>query len=67
MLACNLPQHLFPIVHLSRIEWQVLVSVFITLIIGLEADAVKKVHGLHSLTKRVSACYGKTKNVINML
>ena len=30
------PQHLFPIVHLSRIEWQVLILVFTSLIAWLE-------------------------------
>ena len=61
------PWHLFPIVHLSRVEWQVLVPVFTSLITWLEAGTFIKVHGLHSLTKHVSASCGKTMNVINTL
>ena len=45
------PRHLIPIVHLSRIEWQVLVPLFMSLIAWLEANTFLKVHGLHSLTK----------------
>ena len=44
------PRHLFPIV---RLEWQVLVPVFTSLIVWLEANTFIKVHGLHSLTKHV--------------
>ena len=61
------PWHLFPIVHLSRVKWQVLVPVFTSLIIWLDANTFIKVHGLHSLIKRVSASCGKTTNMINML
>ena len=50
------PQHLFPNVHLSRVEWQVLVPVFTSLIVWLEASMFIKVYGLHSLTKRVAKC-----------
>ena len=48
-------QCLFPIVHLSRVEWQVLVPVFTSLIMWLEASLFIKVHGLYSLTKHISA------------
>ena len=56
--------HWFPIVHLSRVEWKVLVPVFTSLIAWLETNTFIKVHGLHSLTKRVSTSCGKTTNVI---
>ena len=49
------PQYLFPIVHLSRVEWQVLVPVFTSLIVCLDANMYIKVHRLHSLTKHTSA------------
>ena len=71
--ACKRVWHLFkprcfcPIVHLSRVEWQVLVPVYTSLITWLEASTFIKVHGLHSLTKRISACCGKTMNTINTL
>ena len=42
------PPRLYPIVHL---EWQVLVPVFTSLIVWLEANTFIKVHGFHSLTK----------------
>ena len=48
------PRHLFPIVHLSRVKWQVPVLVFMSLIAWLEANTFIKVHGfqsLHLLTK----------------
>ena len=48
-------QHLFPIVHLSRVEWQVLVPMLMSLIAWLEANTFIQVHGLHSLTKHVNA------------
>ena len=35
---------------LFRLEWQVLVPVFMSLIVWLEANTFTKVHGLHSLT-----------------
>ena len=65
------PRRLFPIVHLSRVEWQVLVPVFTSLIAWLEASMFIKVYGFHSLTgvvKLLSAfrC-GKTTNMINTL
>ena len=76
-LACKQVQHLFkprrlfPIVYLSRVEWQVLVPVFMSLITWLEVSTFIKVYGLHSLTgvvKLVSASWcGKTTNVINTL
>ena len=56
------PQCLFPIVHLSRVEWQVLVPVFTSLITWLEASTFIKVHGLHSLTKRVTKCILREDN-----
>ena len=56
------PWRLFPIVHLSRVEWQVLVPVFMSLITWLDASTFIKVYGLHSLTKHVSASCGKTTN-----
>ena len=46
---------LFPIVHLSRVEWQVLVPMLMSLIAWLEANTFIQVHGLHSLTKRINA------------
>ena len=65
------PWRQFPIVHLSRVEWQVPVPVFTSLIVWLEASTFIKVCGLHSLTgvvKLVSASRcGKTMNVINTL
>ena len=42
------------IVNLSRVEWQVLVPVFMSLIAWLDANTFIQVHGLHSLTKYVS-------------
>ena len=58
-------------VHLSRVEWQVLVSVFMSLIAWLEASTFINVFGLHSLTdviKLVSVSWcGKMTNVINMV
>ena len=62
-------RHLFPIVHLSWVEWQLLVPVFMimSLIAWLEANMFIKVHGFYSLTERISASCGKTMNVINML
>ena len=49
-------RRLFPIVHLFRVEWQVLVPVFMSLITWLEASMFIKGHGLHSLTERVAKC-----------
>ena len=57
------PRPLFPIVLLSRIEWQVLVLVFMSLIVWLQANTFIKVHGFHSLTKRKGASCRKTTNV----
>ena len=39
-----------PSVHLSRVEWQVPVTLFMSLIAWLEANMFIKVYGLHSLT-----------------
>ena len=61
------PRHLFPIFHLSTVEWQVLVPVFTSLIMWLEASTFIKLHGLHSLTKHGSPSCEKTMNVINIL
>ena len=41
------PWYLFPIVHLARVEWQVLVPVFMSLVVWLEANTFIKVHGLY--------------------
>ena len=49
-------QHLFPNVHLSRVEWQVLVPVFISLITWLEANTLIKVHELRSVTDKMHKC-----------
>ena len=40
----------FSIVHLARVEWQVLVPVFTSSIVWLEASTFIKAYGLHSLT-----------------
>ena len=40
------PGNLFPIIHLSRVEWPVLVPVLTSLIVWLEANMFIKVHGL---------------------
>ena len=61
------PRHLFPIVHLSRVEWQVLVPVFVTLIMWLEASAFNKNAWTALTDKRVSVCCRKTMKVINTL
>ena len=65
------PWSQFPIAHLSRVERQVLVPVFVSLIAWLEARTFIKVYGLHSLNgvvKLVSASRcRKTANVINTL
>ena len=54
-------------VPLSRVDWQVLVPVFMSLIVWLEANTLINVHRLHSLTKSVNTFCGKTTNVINTL
>ena len=43
---------------LSRIEWQVLVPVFTSVVMLLEANVFIKVHGFHSLTKHASTSLG---------
>ena len=45
------PWHLFPSVHLSRVEWQVPVTLFMSSIVWLEVNMFINVYGLHSLTK----------------
>ena len=49
------PWCLFPSVHLSRVEWQVPVTPFMSSIEWLEANTFIKAYGLHSLTK-LSKC-----------
>ena len=41
------PQHLSPSVHLSRLGWQVPVTLFMSLIVWLEANMFIKLYGLH--------------------
>ena len=43
--------HLFLIVHLSSIDWQVLVLVFMSLIVWLEPFMFINLYGLYSLMK----------------
>ena len=59
-------KHLFPIVHLPRVEWQVPVPVFKSLIVCLEANSFK-VYEFHSLTKCASEWSGKIMNMTNTL
>ena len=47
--------HLFSIVYLSRVEWQMLMPVFMSLIAQFEANTFIKVCRVHSLTLRVNA------------
>ena len=44
-------QRSFPSVHLSRIEWQVSVTLLMSSIAWLEANTFMKAYGIHSLTK----------------
>ena len=41
----------FPSVHLSRVEWQVSVTLLMSSIAWLEANTFMKAYGIHSLTK----------------
>ena len=43
--------HIFPSLHLSMVEWQVLVTLFMSSITWLKANMFIKAYGLHSLTK----------------
>ena len=67
------PRHLFPTVHLSRVEWQVLVPVLMGLIsVVMEAYTFIKVPGFQPLTKCIrkvhqSLCLWEIMNVMNML
>ena len=55
------PRHVFLSVHLSRVEWQVPVTLFMSLIAWVEANAFIKLYGLHSLTK-LSKCIMQEDN-----
>ena len=61
------PWHLFRIIYLSEVAWQVLVPVFTSLIARLDANTFKKVFGLHSLTEHVNISCGKAMSMINTL
>ena len=61
------PQCSFSTVHLSRVEWQVSVPVFTSLIVQLEANMFIRVYRHHSLTKRTSSSCWKKKNMANVL
>ena len=57
------PQCLFSSVHLSRVEWQVPMPVFMSLIVWFEANISIKVYGCYSLTKCIrSSCWKRTTN-----
>ena len=53
--------HIFPSVHLSMVEWQVLVTLFMSSKMWLKANMFIKAYGLNSLTK-LPKCFMREDN-----
>ena len=61
------PRHLFPTVQMSRVEWQVPVTLFMSSIAWLEANSfIKLMDSTHGQNQVNESC-GKTTNVTNTL